>query len=290
MSTIKLKDILNHILTENTEEKEYLVTYYIIKNDDDIDYDEKVKATSKEEAIAKVKKDAPRLARAFSAELNETIEEDVRFNFQKGGGGGKRFIPTNGIVPSKLFTALPNHFKMLGDQLLLSPEAVIALTSVERGRGGAVNYKELYGKLRGYFDIKKADSSSEFGPAQTSSFLSQFKQGLKGRLEAVVVGGKEFKVWNGEGSKDEKGDFVFPLAQFKTDSLQENEEGLRSQLHTLVGNEMRLGKRANMTGASHHVEEHEKAEKAVEDFLRKNPSMEEYRDKIEDNFTKLLFK
>lgn len=69
MSTIKLKNILNQILVENTEEKEYIVTYYIIKNDDDIDYDEKVKATSKEEAIAKVKKDAPRLARAFSAEL-----------------------------------------------------------------------------------------------------------------------------------------------------------------------------------------------------------------------------
>jgi hypothetical protein len=109
---------------------------------------------------------------------------------------------------------------MLGDQLLISPEAVIALTSVERGRGGAVNYKELYNKLRGYFDIKKANSSSEFGPAQTSSFLSQFKQGLKGRLEAVVMGGKEFKVWNGEGSKNEKGDFVFPLAQFKSTSLQ----------------------------------------------------------------------
>ena len=218
------------------------------------------------------------------------LNEDVRFNFQKGGGGGKRFIPTNGIVPSRLFTALPNHFKMLGDQLLISPEAVIALTSVERGRGGAVNYKELYGKLRGYFDIKKADSSSEFGPAQTSSFLSQFKQGLKGRLESVVVGGKEFKVWNGEGSKDEKGDFVFPLSQFKADSLQEDEGNLRSQLHTLVGNEMRLGKRANMTGASHHEEEHRKAEKAVEDFLRKNPSMEEYRDKVEDNFTKLLYK
>ena len=290
MSTIKLKDILSHILTENTEEKEYLVTYYIIKNDDDIDYDEKVKATSKEEAIAKVKKDAPRLARAFSAKLTESIEEDVRFNFQKGGGGGKRFIPTNGIVPSKLFTALPNHFKMLGDQLLISPEAVIALTSVERGRGGAVNYKELYGKLKGYFDIKKANSSSEFGPAQTSSFLSQFKQGLKGRLESVMTGGKEFKVWNGEGSKNEKGDFVFPLAQFKTASLQEDESNLRSQLHTLVGNEMRLGKRVGMTGSSHHEEEHKKAEKAVEDFLRMNPSMEEYRDKIEDHFTKLLFK
>lgn len=74
------------------------------------------------------------------------------------------------------------------------------------------------------------------------------------------------------------------------DSLQENEEGLRSQLHTLVGNEMRLGKRVGMTGASHHEEEHKKAEKAVEDFLRMNPSMEEYRDKVEDHFTKLLFR
>jgi len=53
---------------------------------------------------------------------------------------------------------------------------------------------------------------------------------------------------------------------------------------------MRLGKRADMTGYSHHEEEHKKAEKAVEDFLRKNPSMEEYRDKVEDYFTKLLFK
>jgi hypothetical protein len=275
----------NILLNEDTSnEKEYFVRYWVRRNDDKVDYDETVKATSEEEAIAKVQKDAPRLARHFSAELvkpkgslkeaiqkaiknilneggnlghNEIssihpegaywvvtyrgpkgttektftseeeakkfqngLDEDTRFDFQKGGGGGKRFIPTNGIVPNKLFTALPNHFKMLDNQLLISPEAVIALTSVERGRGGAINYKELYGKLRGYFDIKKANSSSEFGPAQTSSFLSQFKQGLKGRLEAVMTGGKEFKVWNGEGSKYEIGDFIFPLAQFKTASLQ----------------------------------------------------------------------
>ena len=201
-----------------------------------MDYDKTVKATSEKEAIAKVKKDAPRLARNFTAKLEKPkkslkeaiktaikgiLNEDTRFSFQKGGGGGKRFIPTNGIVPSRLFNALPNHFRLLDNQLLISPEAVIALTSVERGRGGAINYKELYGKLRGYFDIKKANTSSEFGPAQTSSFLSQFKQGLKGRLEAVVMGGKEFKVWNGEGRKDEKGDFVFPLAQFKATSEAE---------------------------------------------------------------------
>ena len=147
MSTIKLKNILDQILTENTEEKEYIVTYYIAKGDDDLDYDEKVKATSEKEAIAKIKKDAPRLARAFSAEL----------------------------VKSK-------------------------------------------------------------------------------------------------------------------GSLKEDESNLRSQLHTLIGNEMRLGKRVGMTGASHHEEEHKKAEKAVEDFLRMNPSMEEYRDKVEDHFTKLLFR
>jgi phosphoribosylformylglycinamidine (FGAM) synthase PurS component len=72
--------------------------------------------------------------------------------------------------------------------------------------------------------------------------------------------------------------------------LNENEENLKKQLHTLVGNEMRLGKKADMSGAAHHTEEHKKAEKALEDFLRMNPSMEEYRDEVEDHFTKQLFK
>lgn len=51
------------------ESQTYEVTYYVIKNDDDIDYDETVKATSKEDAISKVKANAPRNARAFSAKL-----------------------------------------------------------------------------------------------------------------------------------------------------------------------------------------------------------------------------
>ena len=56
MSNIKLNDILKDILAESTEEKTYIVTYYVIdKNGDDIDYDETVKATSEEEAIKKVK-------------------------------------------------------------------------------------------------------------------------------------------------------------------------------------------------------------------------------------------
>ena len=52
------------------EEKTYTVYYYTIdKRGDDQDWDETVQATSEEDAIAKVKANAPRLARAFSAKL-----------------------------------------------------------------------------------------------------------------------------------------------------------------------------------------------------------------------------
>ena len=53
------------------EEKTYEVTYYIAKNDDDLDYDKTVKATSETDAISKVKATAPRNARAFSAKLKK---------------------------------------------------------------------------------------------------------------------------------------------------------------------------------------------------------------------------
>ena len=54
-------------------EQDYIVTYYTIKNDDDIDWDLEVKAKSPEDAIAKAKSsnDLPRNARAFSAQLKK---------------------------------------------------------------------------------------------------------------------------------------------------------------------------------------------------------------------------
>ena len=52
------------------EEKTYIVYYYTMdRRGDDQDWDETVQATSEEDAIAKVKANAPRLARAFSAKL-----------------------------------------------------------------------------------------------------------------------------------------------------------------------------------------------------------------------------
>ena len=69
----------------------------------------------------------------------------------------------------------------------------------------------------------------------------------------------------------------------------ENKETLRKQLHTLVGNEMKLGKKADMGGAAHHKEEHKKAEKELKDFLNDNPSMEKYQDEVEEHFYKQLY-
>ncbi len=69
------------------------------------------------------------------------------------------------------------------------------------------------------------------------------------------------------------------------------ESDSRSQLHTLVGNEMRLRKRVDMYGGKvpHHVEEHEKAKKELEQFLKDNPSMVEHVETVEDHFLKKLY-
>jgi hypothetical protein len=59
-------------INESTEQ-DYIVTYYTIKNDNDISWDVEVTAKSPNDAIAKAKsnKDVPRNARAFNAELKE---------------------------------------------------------------------------------------------------------------------------------------------------------------------------------------------------------------------------
>jgi hypothetical protein len=154
--------------------------------------------------------------------LKDLLNEiDWRINTKNvSGGGGKRFIPTEGKVPSKVFTSLPDHFKLRGSRVFVSPEAIIAMNSIQRGRGGTTNYKELTGRIQQAFEIPRAGANLNIGPADTSSDLSAFKKGLTGRLDSAVVGGKEFKLWNGMGKGDEKGNFTFPLDQFK--AMEEN--------------------------------------------------------------------
>jgi hypothetical protein len=71
---------------------------------------------------------------------------------------------------------------------------------------------------------------------------------------------------------------------------EESGERLRKQLHTLVRNEMRLGKRAMNSGAPHHVEEHKNAEEELDFFLINNPSMKDYVEDVENHFIKLLYR
>ena len=65
-------------LNEEGKEQMYTVTFWVRKNDDKVDYDWDVKATSPEDAIEKVQsgkakgpydQSLPRLARSFSAKL-----------------------------------------------------------------------------------------------------------------------------------------------------------------------------------------------------------------------------
>lgn len=67
------------------------------------------------------------------------------------------------------------------------------------------------------------------------------------------------------------------------------EESLRSQLHTLVGAEMRLEKRASMYGGSRHEEEYKKAKEELKNFLKQNPSMMDYVEEVEEHFLKQLY-
>jgi hypothetical protein len=67
------------------------------------------------------------------------------------------------------------------------------------------------------------------------------------------------------------------------------EESLRSQLHTLVGAEMRLEKRASMYGVSRHEEEHKKAKEDLKNFLEKNPTMMDCVEDVEKHFLRKLY-
>jgi hypothetical protein len=169
--------------------------------------------------------------------LKDLLNEiDWRVNTKSiSGGGGKRFIPSEGKVPSKVFISLPDHFKLRGSRVLVSPDAIIAMNSIQRGRGGATNYKELTGKIQQAFSMKREKANLNIGPADTTSDLSTFKKGLIGRLDSAVVGGKEFKVWDGEGKAKEDGSFVFPLDQFKATSLEENNFNPREYLIQKAG-------------------------------------------------------
>jgi hypothetical protein len=200
MSNIKLNDILKDILAENAEEKTYEVTYYVEdKYGDDVDYNKTVKATSEEEAIKKVKDNASRLARKFDAKLKPIKEDFKRFDFQNTqGGGGRRFIPNQGIIPSSMFNDKDFMLSNDGTKLYMDPLLVNAIVNSKTltNRAAQVRYQEFKEKMGPHFQ--------------------QFKKGLEGRLSKVVKSGKPFEVWNGTVMTNKKGQVVFPYSDIGT--------------------------------------------------------------------------
>ena len=199
MSNIKLNDILKDILAENAEEKTYTVEYFFRYGDEkEIAPEIEVKAVSEAEAIKKAKAKAKTGAidNSFKAELKPIKEGDFkRFDFQNTqGGGGRRFIPNQGIIPSSMLN--DKDFMLSNDstKLYMDPLLVNAIVNSKTltNRAAQVRYQEFKEKMGPHFQ--------------------QFKKGLEGRLSKVVKSGKPFEVWNGTIMTNKKGQVVFPYS------------------------------------------------------------------------------
>jgi hypothetical protein len=179
--SIKLKEILDQILKE-AEEKTYEVTYFYRftpkgsedqeKEMDDIE----VKATSEAEAIKKAKEKARNgaIESSFEAKEKSIKEGDFkRFAFQNTtGGGGKRIIPKQGIIPSSMFNK--TDFQLYQPEgteelyIYMDPLLVNAI----------VNRKTLTNRDA---QVRSLEFKEKMGP-----YFQQFKKGLEGRLSKAV--------------------------------------------------------------------------------------------------------
>jgi hypothetical protein len=209
--SIKLKTILDQILKE-AEEKTYTVDYwyrYTPKGSEDQEKemdDIEVKATSEAEAIKKAKEKARSGAIESSFEAKEkSIKEDIRFDFQNNkGGGGRRFIPNQGIIPSSMLNDKDFMLSNDGTKLYMDPLLVNAIVNSKTltNRAAQVRYQEFKEKMGPHFQ--------------------QFKKGLEGRLPKVVKNGKPFDVWNGTIMTNKKGQIAFPYSDIGTVAENEN--------------------------------------------------------------------
>jgi hypothetical protein len=217
--SIKLKTILDQILKEG-EEKTYSVTYiYKFSRGGEIEKeidDFNIQATSEEEAIKKGKekveqeiKDKQKrnfypIESSFRAEL-KSVKEDIRFDFKNtSGGGGRRFIPNQGIIPSSMFNDKDFMLSSDGTKLYMDPLLVNAIVNSKTltNRAAKVRYMEFKEKMGPHFQ--------------------QFKKGLEGRLSKVLKNGKPFDVWNGTVMTNKKGQIAFPYSDIGTIAENEN--------------------------------------------------------------------
>lgn len=163
-----------------------------------------------------------------------------------------------------------------------------ATTDLEANGGDEVKkqFDNMFDNPLGQLD----DLSASFGPKNESKMT---KQDFKNYIISEAT-----KLYKIEVLKEEKERIIGQLKVLNegngdgwtTAIMNEDSNNLRGMLHTLVGNEMRLEKRADMYGVDWQVKEHEKAKQELENFLRQNPSMMEFKDEVEDHFMNQLYK
>jgi len=231
--SIKLKTILDQILTEAEGDKLYSKEEVIdyIKNNPPVKYykigiGQGVSRNLKDDAEAAIELvnksgiDKYKLSRygqviQFSVPFDEKhgdlvrsmgpLDEDIRFDFQNTkGGGGRRFIPNQGIIPSSMFNDKDFMLSNDGTKLYMDPLLVNAIVNSKTltNRAAKVRYMEFKEKMGPHFQ--------------------QFKKGLEGRLSKVVKNGKPFDVWNGTVMTNKKGQIAFPYSDIGTIAENEN--------------------------------------------------------------------
>ena len=188
-------------IKQDIEEKNFnKVKDYLKKNGYTVDVNQSYRTYSNEDG----KSEYPRIR--FSAKLKPIKEGDFkRFDFQNTqGGGGRRFIPNQGIIPSSMLN--DKDFMLSNDstKLYMDPLLVNAIVNSKTltNRAAQVRYQEFKEKMGPHFQ--------------------QFKKGLEGRLSKVVKSGKPFEVWNGTIMTNKKGQVVFPYSDIGNIAENEN--------------------------------------------------------------------
>ena len=231
--SIKLKIILDQILKE-AEEKEFYskeevidyiknhppVKYYRIGVGQGVSRDLRDDAEAAIELVQKSGVNKYKLSRygqviQFSLPFDEkhadlvrsmgSLDEDIRFDFKNtSGGGGRRFIPNQGIIPSSMFNDKDFMLSNDGTKLYMDPLLVNAIVNSKTltNRAAQVRYQEFKEKMGPHFQ--------------------QFKKGLEGRLSKVLKNGKPFDVWNGTVMTNKKGQIAFPYSDIGTIAENEN--------------------------------------------------------------------
>ena len=148
----------------------------------------------------------------------EKILNEAGFNFrpQKGGVGGRRFIPKTFTFPGRIREELKDYFKYFGNIMYVDPQVLIALGYLERGR-------QSYDKTQNFPSLTKLLQDKL--PQQVRLAIKKGAEGQK----MVDVAGKKMVPLNLEIIKDNSGDYLIKNPYFG-DSIEEYENMLNEIL------------------------------------------------------------